>query len=116
MKLPLLALLTILLLSPVARAQSEAAAGAAAPAEARPTLPESGIAWPAILMMVVGGMFLCAVLVGPLYRMEIPEELPPTHSHDEPPGTSHHHGPGGTVQPGPEHESPGGHASGDAHH
>ena len=115
MKLPLLALLTILLVSPLARAQADQPAtppDEAAPTHTHPTLPESNIAWPAIFMIVVAGMFLCAMIIGPLYRSEIPDELPPTHSHDEPPGTSHHHGPGGTVQPGPEHDLPGGHASG----
>ena len=125
-----LALLALLLVAPVARAQTElppvslqdlAAAGApvpedAAPAYAHPTLPERDVAWPAILMMGVIGLFLCAALVGPLYRLEIPDELPPMHSHDEPPGTSHHHGPSGTVQPGPEHDLPGGHASAGEHH
>ena len=123
---PLVALLLLLLLPIVARAQTDlppvslqdlAAAGAPAPADAappyaHPILPEPDVAWPAILMMGVVGLFLCAAMVGPLYRLEIPDELPPMHSHDEPPGTSHHHGSSGTVQPGPEHNLPGRHESG----
>jgi hypothetical protein len=49
------------------------------------------------MMIVVGGMFLAAAVIGPIYRMSLPEALPVTHSHDEPPGSSHHHGPSGTV-------------------
>src|SRR4051794_28624710 len=107
----LMALLTLLLVPLVAQAQTNhtpaspdtattaPASADVAPTYAHPTLPESNVAWPAILMMSVIGLFLCAMLIGPLYRREIPDELPQTHSHDEPPGTSHHHGSTGTVQP-----------------
>ena len=61
------------------------------------------------MMIIVAGMFIAAMVIGPYVRSELPEEVPVAHSHDEPPGASHHHGPGGTVQPGPEHELPGGH-------
>lgn len=54
--------------------------------------------WARGMMIVVVGMFLAAAVIGPLYRMSLPEALPVTHSHDEPPGSSHHHGPGGTIE------------------
>jgi hypothetical protein len=48
-------------------------------------------------------MFLSAAVIGPIVRLNMPEELPPpAHSHDEPPGTSHHHGASGTLNPPPE--------------
>jgi NAD(P)-dependent dehydrogenase (short-subunit alcohol dehydrogenase family) len=34
------------------------------------------------------------------YHGAMPEELPYTHTHDEPPGASHHHGAGGVHGPG----------------
>ena len=39
-----------------------------------------------------------------IVRLNMPEEIPPAHSHDEPPGTSHHHGASGTLNPAPEAE------------
>ena len=74
---------------------------------AHPTPPEPGILWPGSMMVAVVAMFLMAAFIGPVVRAEMPEEVPPAHSHDEPPGTSGHHGAGGTVQPGPEHEEHG---------
>ena len=56
---------------------------------------------------IVGAMlalFATAMFIGPIYRMNMPEE-PQTedfHSHDEPPGTSHHHGASGTI----DHSAP----------
>jgi hypothetical protein len=79
-----------------------------APAYTHPTVPSSDAVWPGAVLLVVIGMFLAAAVIGPIVRMEMPEEIP-LQSHDEPPGSSHHHGPSGTVQPGPEHELPGGH-------
>jgi len=46
-------------------------------------------------------MFAAAALVGPWVRKNVPKEVPPAHSHDEPPGTSHHHGRSGEIQPEP---------------
>ena len=74
-----------------------------------PAIPEPA-PWAGATVIVILGMFLLAAAVGVGVRMNAPDEMPPTHSHDEPPGTSGHHGPGGTVQPGPEHDLPGGHA------
>jgi hypothetical protein len=74
-----------------------------------PQLPAAA-RWPGVTTLVILGSFVIAAGVGVVVRLNAPEELPPTHSHDEPPGASHHHGPGGTVQPGPEHDLPGGHA------
>ena len=87
----------------------ESAAGAEAEHinYAHPTPPEPGILWPGSMMVAVVAMFLMAAFIGPVVRAEMPEEVPPAHSHDEPPGASGHHGAGGTVQPGPEHEEHG---------
>jgi hypothetical protein len=56
---------------------------------------------------VVGAMlalFAAAAFVGPIYRLNMPEEpqVEDFHSHDEPPGTSHHHGASGTI----DHSAP----------
>ena len=75
-----------------------------------PMLPPEA-AWHGVTVVLILGSFALAAGVGVVVRLFSPEEVPAAHSHDEPPGTSHHHGPGGTVQPGPEHELPGGHAS-----
>lgn len=74
-----------------------------------PTIPQRAD-WAGATVIGILGMFLLAAAVGVGVRLNTPEEMPVTHSHDEPPGASHHHGPGGTVQPGPEHDLPGGHA------
>jgi hypothetical protein len=79
-----------------------------------PTIPLETV-WVGVMLMIISGMFLAAMVIGPYVRSEAPEEVPVAHSHDEPPGASHHHGPGGTVQPGPEHDLPGGHAHGGHH-
>ncbi len=82
---------------------------------AHPTLSNDS-RWAGVMaFVIVPAMFLAAAMIGSLVYSEMPLEPPPVaHSHDEPPGGSHHHGPGGTVQPGPEHELPGGHA--EPHH
>jgi hypothetical protein len=80
----------------------------AAPAHltyAHPTVPRAHSLWPGTMLIWVGLMFVCAMIIGPIVRSEIPpEQAPHTHSHDEPPGASGHHGHSGTVQPGPEHD------------
>lgn len=48
--------------------------------------------WPAAVVWTSIGLLVAAAIIGPMVRMKMPEELPPTHSHDEPPGASHHHG------------------------
>jgi hypothetical protein len=75
----------------------------AAEAEPRPTLSSDG-SWVPVILIVVGGMFLAAAVIGPIVRANTPEEVPPAHSHDEPPGTSHHHGASGLLNPAPENE------------
>jgi hypothetical protein len=70
-------------------------------AEARPVLDDDPN-WTPILLILIGMMFLSAAVIGPIVRLNMPEEIPPAHSHDEPPGTSHHHGASGTVNPAPE--------------
>ena len=71
---------------------------------AHPTVPRANSLWPGTMLIWVGLMFVCAAIIGPIVRSEIPpEEAPHTHSHDEPPGSSGHHGHSGTIQPGPEH-------------
>jgi len=118
---------TLLLVPSITRAQedvnpavpliNEAPAGTA-PETTEPELPynhprlSADARWAGVLsFVIVPALFLAAAMIGSLVYSEMPQEKPPVaHSHDEPPGGSHHHGPGGTVQPGPEHELPGGHA------
>ena len=74
-------------------------------AEPHPTVSPDG-SWVPIILIVVGGLFLAAAVIGPIVRANMPEEIPPpAHSHDEPPGASHHHGASGTVNPAPEDEA-----------
>jgi len=67
--------------------------------EAAPAAPEISVdgQWAERLLIGIGGLFVAAALIGPLYRLNLPDELLPAHSHDEPPGASHRHGPSGTV-------------------
>jgi hypothetical protein len=81
----------------------------AGPAYSHPAVPERAD-WAGATVIGILGSFLLAAAVGVGVRLNTPEEMPATHSHDEPPGKSHHHGPGVTVHPGPEHDLPGGHA------
>jgi hypothetical protein len=123
----LAAVVTLMLFSRVAWSQdvdpkdpmineAATATGVAEPAE--PELPyphprlSSDARWAGVMaFIIVPALFLAAAMIGSLVYSELPQEHPPVaHSHDEPPGGSGHHGPGGTVQPGPEHELPGGHA------
>jgi hypothetical protein len=50
------------------------------------------------MLIIMCASLLAAGVIGPLYRMSLPEAMPQTHSHDEPPGASHHHGPSGTIE------------------
>ncbi|HEX8524749.1 MAG TPA: hypothetical protein VF669_21025 [Tepidisphaeraceae bacterium] len=83
-------------------AAPSAHAAVEAPTYAHPALPAAHTTWPFPIMMMVAVMFVSAACIGWYIRMEMPEELPPTHSHDEPPGASHRHGHGGTVNPAPD--------------
>ena len=56
------------------------------------------------MVTVIIAMFVAAMVVGPISRANMEEELPPTHSHDEPPGTSGHHGASGTVDHTEDHD------------
>jgi hypothetical protein len=69
---------------------------AAAPQPAVPVL-SADTRWVVGLLAGAGAVLAAAALLGPLLRMGMPDEIPQTHSHDEPPGSSHHHGPGGTI-------------------
>ena len=69
-----------------------AAGDAHAPAANQPVLPPPGIRWPAVMLIIVGGMFLAAMIVGPVVRLNLPEEVPVSHSHDESHGHGHGHG------------------------
>jgi hypothetical protein len=62
-----------------------------------PTASQDG-SWAGVLWLVIGGLFLAAMVIGPIVLANLPEEVPPTHSHDEPPGSSHHHGSDGTLE------------------
>ena len=53
-----------------------------APAANQAVLPPAGIRWPAVMMIIVLGMFLAAIVVGPVVRMTLPEEEPVAHGHD----------------------------------
>jgi hypothetical protein len=91
-----------------ATAASEAEVASPEPAHAtadsRPILDDDAY-WAPIVFILIGMMFLSAAVIGPIVRLNMPEELPPpAHSHDEPPGTSHHHGASGTLNPAPEAE------------
>jgi hypothetical protein len=68
-----------------------------------PVLPDASEKWPGTVVIIILSMFLAAAVVGPIVRANMPEEVPPTHSHDEPPGASHHHGKSGMLNPEPDH-------------
>jgi len=70
--------------------------------DAGPVVPPLDHRWPGQLVFVVLVMFFMAAVIGPIVRSQMPPEMPPTHSHDEPPGASHHHGHTGTINPVPE--------------
>jgi hypothetical protein len=68
-----------------------AAGDAHAPAANQPVLPPAGIRWPAVMLIITFGMFLAAMIVGPVVRLNMPEEVPVTHAHDESHGHGHAH-------------------------
>jgi len=51
--------------------------------------------WAGRVLIGFAALVLAGLVIGPLYRSIVPEDLVPSHSHDEPPGSSHRHGPGG---------------------
>jgi hypothetical protein len=97
MKIPIVLLLLSLTCCSVAQAKS--AAPPAPRQESAPAVPviPNEAPWVDSLLIGAAALFVAAALIGPLYRLNLPEELPPTHSHDEPPGASHRHGPSGTI-------------------
>jgi hypothetical protein len=70
--------------------------------EAGPVLPRDA-SWAKTVVAGIGILFAAAAVVGPIVRRDVPEEVPPAHSHDEPPGASGHHGRSGTVNPHGHH-------------
>lgn len=80
------------------RAAPPASALPQAPGNA-PTAPvlSEDARWVVGLVIVIVALIVAAGVIGPIYRLSLPDELPVTHSHDEPPGSSHHHGPSGTL-------------------
>ena len=92
-------------------AHADASAAQAPDPAPHPVLPDRSDHWPGTVVIVILAMFLAAAVVGPIVRANMPEEVPPAHSHDEPPGASHHHGKSGTLNPEPGH----GHAADHGH-
>jgi hypothetical protein len=88
--------------------------------DAGPVVPDTRHRWPGPTVFVILCLFLAAAVIGPIVRAHAPEEMPPTHSHDEPPGASHHHGASGTINPIPHDvaklEQGGAHGHGPGHH
>lgn len=58
--------------------------------------------WTGQVVIIVIGLFVAAAVIGPVYRLSLPEELQVIQSHDEPPGSSGHHGASGAV----DHSAP----------
>ncbi len=98
-RMVMVALFLIALCGEPCAARAARPAATAPQITAAPTAPvfSPDTRWVLALLIIVGGLFLAAAVIGPLYCMSLPEALPVTHSHDEPPGSSHHHGPSGTV-------------------
>src|SRR6059058_2102244 len=92
--------LLLFTLTSASLAQAKSGSAPAPRQEAAPAAPLVPLEapWVNSLLIGVAALFLGALLIGPLYRLNLPQELPPpTHSHDEPPGASHRHGVSGTV-------------------
>ena len=57
----------------------------------QPILPRNA-SWAGVMVIVIlGGFFLPAAVIGPIARALAPEEEPVTHSHDEPHDSHGHH-------------------------
>ena len=96
-----------------ASGEGRAETGAAAHDEPHPELSPNPD-WAGVMLILILGLFVAAAVIGPVVRANMPEEVPPAHSHDEPPGTSHHHGRSGQLNPEPDYDEHGHGASG--HH
>ena len=59
-------------------------------------------AWAGKVVGIIGCLFGLAWVIGARVPRDVPVEVPPAHSHDEPPGASGHHGAGGTKNPEPD--------------
>lgn len=70
--------------------EGEVHASGAVESPSHPT-PAAHPEWAARMVSVTVAMFLLAMLVGPVVRANMPQEMPVTHSHDEPAG-GHGHG------------------------
>jgi hypothetical protein len=91
-------LMMILVATSVAMGQTSNAAGRnGSTFEPHPTLSHNGT-WVGILLIVIIGLFVMAAVIGPIVQANLSEEIPPTHSYDEPPGASGHHGASGTIR------------------
>jgi hypothetical protein len=86
----------VVVFAALAAAAPPVAYRASAELPAAPLLPDD-LKWVVGLLIAIIALFAAAALIGPIYRLNLPEEFLPTHSHDEPPGASHHHGPSGTI-------------------
>ena len=84
--------------------------GGAADTISHPVLPPAA-PWHGVVVVLVLGMFVLAAAVGVVVRANIPEDITPVHSHDEPPGATGHHGHSGMIQQPPHdvHETEKGH-------
>lgn len=71
--------LSILAGGPAATAQHDQV-----PAYTHPTLPPPDTNWPGAMIIIIGGMFLAAMVIGPVVRANMPDEVPVHDSHDEP--------------------------------
>jgi len=89
----------ILLLAIASVAEAKSTTPPAPQREAAPAAPviSGDSQWVERLLIGIVVLFAAAALIGPLYRLNLPDNILPTHSHDEPPGASHRHGPSGTV-------------------
>ncbi|MGE5611783.1 MAG: hypothetical protein ACM359_21225 [Bacillota bacterium] len=57
--------------------------------------------WVRPMIAAIAALFLAAIPVGLIVRANMPQQMPTTHSHDEPPGSTAHdaHGSHGTGDP-----------------
>lgn len=102
MKVMLLIAVMMLGAMPALAAGKSSAHPAAGHHEAAPgPVISTDAAWVGQVLIIVIGLFVAAAVIGPIYRLSLPEELP-MQSHDEPPGSSGHHGASGTV----DHSAP----------
>jgi len=80
-----------------ARAARRAAVAVAAKAVENPPAPvlAGDATWTRLVLVGFAALVFAGMVIGPLYRVFMPGEQVPSHSHDEPPGASQRHGPSG---------------------